>query len=227
MPPFKRLARSESLATQAYFEIRRAIREGAITRAQFFSEAEFAQSLGVSRTPVREALLDLFREGIVEIVPKRGFRLVELDEGAIEEIRLVRICLERLVVSRLCSIATDKDIAELRGIASGVGAEDNDMFGTDESFHMRMAEIAQLPHVRNILMGIRGKMYLITSGARIAKLRNQTVVSEHHALLDRIAERDAAAAESAITQHITKSINAFMEGRQQAPESLQGARPSL
>ncbi|MCC6006916.1 MAG: GntR family transcriptional regulator [Rhodobacteraceae bacterium] len=227
MLPLKRLARSESLAHQAYFEIRRAIREGEITRGQFFSEAGFAQSLGVSRTPVREALLDLFREGIVEILPKRGFRLAELDEGAIEEIRMVRICLERLVVSRLCLIATDDDIVELRNIVSGKGTAENDMFGTDETFHMRMAEIAQLPHVRNILMGIRGKMYLIASGARIEKLRNEIVLAEHHALLDRIAERDAEAAETAIAEHITMSIDSFMQGRKPAPESRPDARPAV
>lgn len=216
MLPLKRLARAESLANQAYFEIRRAIREGQITRGQFFSEAGFAQLLGVSRTPVREALLDLFRDGIVEIVPKRGFRLAELNEEAIEEIRMVRIALEQLVVSRLCVLAGEEDIAELRRIVSGAETPANDMFGTDEAFHMRMAEIAQLPHVRNILMGIRGKMYLVASGARIERLRNETVVREHHTLLDRIAEGNAEAAKEAISQHITMSIDSFMQGRQKA-----------
>ena len=225
MPPLKRLARSESLAHQAYSEIRRAIREGKISRGQFFSEAGFAQSLGVSRTPVREALLDLFREGIVEIVPKRGFRLAELEDGDIEEIRTLRICLERLVVSRLCAMATPKDIAELRRIVSGDGAVDDDMFSTDETFHMRMAEMAELPHVRSILMAIRGKMYLIASGARIEKLRNEIVVREHRELLDRIEAGDEAAADAQIARHIEKSIDAFMQGRTPGPESRPDARP--
>src|SRR5262245_48189286 len=144
MPSFKPLVRSESLAQQAYVAIRRAIREGRIAPGELFSETTFAKSLGVSRTPVREALLDLFRDGIVEIVPKRGFRLAELDDAAIDEIRILRIALERLVVERLCATATAEDVGELRAIASGKGRTRDDIFGLDEALHMRMAELAGL-----------------------------------------------------------------------------------
>jgi GntR family transcriptional regulator, rspAB operon transcriptional repressor len=214
MPSFKPLVRSESLAQQAYVSIRRAIREGRIARGELFSETTFAKSLGVSRTPVREALLDLFRDGIVEIVPKRGFRLVELDDAAIDEIRMLRTALEQLVVERLCETATKEDLGELRNIASGKGRTRDDMFGLDETLHMRMAELAGLPQVRRVLLGVRGKMYLIASGARITKLRNEMVMKEHNEILDLIAKRSAAAARKAMTEHIKKSIDAFLAARE-------------
>lgn len=209
MPSLKPLVRSDSLAQQAYVAIRRAIREGQIARAELFSEATFAKSLGVSRTPVREALLDLFRDGIVEIVPKRGFRLAELDDAAIAEIRMLRVALEQLVVARLCEMATPAEVSELRMIASGKGRSREDMFGLDEAFHMRMAEIAGLPQVKRVLLGVRGKMYLIASGARIATLRNEAVTREHNEILDHIAERNTTAAKAAIATHIKRSIDAF------------------
>jgi DNA-binding GntR family transcriptional regulator len=214
MPSFKPLVRSESLAQQAYVSIRRAIREGKIARGELFSETTFAKSLGVSRTPVREALLDLFRDGIVEIVPKRGFRLVELDDAAIDEIRMLRTALEQLVVERLCATATKEDVSELRAIASGKGRTRDDMFGLDEALHMRMAELAGLPQVRRVLLGVRGKMYLIASGTRITKLRNEVVMKEHNEILDLIAKRSSAAARTAMTEHIKKSIDAFMAARE-------------
>ena len=223
MPPVKPLVRSESLAQQAYVAIRRAIREGRIARGELFSETTFGKLLGVSRTPVREALLDLFRDGIVEIVPKRGFRLAELDDAAITEIRLLRTALEQLVVERLCAAATPDDINELRAIANGKGRSRDDMFGLDETLHMRMAELAELPQVRRALLGVRGKMYLIASGAKITKLRNETVMKEHNEILDLIAKRNTAGAKRAMTEHIRKSIDAFLAARDQRPVPQQYA----
>jgi DNA-binding GntR family transcriptional regulator len=223
MPPVKPLVRSESLAQQAYVAIRRAIREGRIARGELFSETTFGKLLGVSRTPVREALLDLFRDGIVEIVPKRGFRLAELDDAAITEIRLLRTALEQLVVERLCAAATPDDINELRAIANGKGRSRDDMFGLDETLHMRMAELAELPQVRRALLGVRGKMYLIASGTKITKLRNETVMKEHNEILDLIAKRNTAGAKAAMTQHIRKSIDAFLAARDQRPVPQQYA----
>lgn len=217
MPAFKPLVRSESLAQQAYVAIRRAIRKGQIARGELFSETTFANSLGVSRTPVREALLDLFRDGIVEIVPKRGFRLGTLDAAAIVEIRMLRTALEALVIERLCENASPEDIAELRTIAAGRGRIHEDIFGLDEAFHMRMADMAGLPHVNRVLLGIRGKMYLIASGTQIAKARTDAAMKEHDLILDNIARKDAAGAKAAMSEHIRLSIDAFQTARDHQP----------
>lgn len=210
------LVRSESLAQQAYNTIRRAIRDGKIARGQFFSETTLAESMGVSRTPVREALLDLFREGIVEIIPKRGFRLAELDEAAINEIRLLRVALERVVISQLCTTATAEDIRELRAIISGKGRNREDIFSIDEAFHVRLAEIAGLHQIKRVLLSVRGKMYLIASGVTVTELRNDKVAREHNTIIDAIEKHDCDAALAAITEHIERSIDAFEAARKRA-----------
>ncbi len=217
------LVRSESLAQQGYNAIRRAIRDGKIPRAQFFSETTLAESLGVSRTPVREALLNLFRDGVVEIVPKRGYRLAELDDDAISEIRLLRVALEQLVVGRLCETATPANILELRSILKGKGRSQEDMFTIDEVFHTRMAEFAGLHQIRREILSVRGKMYLIASGTRVASLRNDKVVSEHAELVDAIERHDCETAKRVITEHVERSIDAFVAARAQVvqPPPLQ------
>ncbi len=218
MTSLPRLVRSESLAQQGYLAIRRAIRDGRIGRGQFFSESTLAETLGVSRTPVREALLNLFRDGVVEIVPKRGYRLVELDEGAISEIRLLRVALEQLVVGRLCQTATPEDIRELRAILEGRGHSQEDMYGIDEAFHIRMAELAGLHQIRRELLSVRGKMYLIASGTRVASLRNDDVVREHAELVDALEQHDCRKAKRLITVHVERSIDAFVAARAQLLE---------
>lgn len=213
MSKLHNLVRSESLAQQGYKAIRRAIRDGKIPRGQFFSETTLAESLGVSRTPVREALLNLYRDGVVEIVPKRGYRLVDLDETAISEIRLLRVALEQIVVDRLCTMATPEHIKELRAILNGAGESREDMYTIDETFHIRMAEMAGLHQIRQELLSVRGKMYLIASGARLTSLRDELVAKEHAELVEALEQRDRKKARRLITNHVERSIDAFVEAR--------------
>ena len=217
-------ARRESLAQQGYDIIRRAIRDGRIPHGQLFSESALAESLGVSRTPVREALLNLYRDGVVEIVPKRGYRLAELDADAISEIRLLRAALEQVVVTRLCESATAADVAELRALLDGDGGAEGrtqaDMYAIDEAFHVRMAEIAGLRQIRRELLSVRGKMYLIASGGQVTPRRNHEVVDEHEALLDAIERRDGEAARRVVTEHVERSVDAFVSARRALPDPL-------
>lgn len=209
--------RTDSLAQQGYRAIRRAIRDGRIPRGQFFSETKLATLLGTSRTPVREALLTLFQDGVVDILPKRGYRLAELDEADIVEIRLIRVALERLVVETLCRRATRDDIAELRAIlatgARGRKREADDVFSIDETFHMRMVELSGLRHIQRILLGVRGKMYLIASGTQVPPVRTATVAREHAAIVDALERRDSDAAVRAMSEHVESSIDAFVAAR--------------
>lgn len=212
------LVRSKSLAQQGYDTIRRAIRDGKIPRGQLFSESSLAESLGVSRTPVREALLNLFRDGVVEIVPKRGYRLVELDEAAISEVRLLRAALEQLVIGRLCTSVTAVQIRELRAILRGEGRSQEDMYAIDESFHIRMAEMAGLLQIRRELLSVRGKMYLIASGTHVASIRNDMVMREHTELVDALERHDCDTARRVITEHVERSIDAFALARVELAE---------
>jgi DNA-binding GntR family transcriptional regulator len=204
------LIRSDSLAQQGYEAIRRAIRDGRIARGQFFSETTLAQMLGVSRTPVREALLNLYRDGVVQIVPKRGYRLVDLDDAAIREIRLLRVCLEQIVVEQLCALISPAGVRELRSILKGKAAKPNDMYSIDEAFHLRMAELAGLFHIRRELLSVRAKMYLIASGTQVAALRNSKVVQEHDELVNAIEAHDALRARRLVKQHVERSIDAYV-----------------
>jgi len=204
------LIRSDSLAQQGYEAIRRAIRDGRIARGQFFSETTLAQMLRVSRTPVREALLNLYRDGVVQIVPKRGYRLVDLDDAAIREIRLLRVCLEQIVVEQLCDSISPAGVTELRSILKGRAIKPADMYSIDEACHLRMAELAGLFHIRRELLSVRAKMYLIASGTRVTSLRNSKVVQEHDELVDAIEARDVRRAPRLIKQHVERSIDAYV-----------------
>jgi DNA-binding GntR family transcriptional regulator len=212
-------ARSDSLAQQGYDAIRRAIRDGRIGPGQFFSETSLAQTLGVSRTPVREALLNLYRDGVVQIIPKRGYRLVELDDASIREIRLLRVGLEQIVVEQLCGSITPTGIGELRTILREKADGPSDMYSIDEAFHLRMAELAGLFQIRRELLSVRAKLYLIASGTRVAAMRNREVLEEHNELIDAIEARDTRRAKRLIKQHVELSIDAYLAARERLVKS--------
>jgi DNA-binding GntR family transcriptional regulator len=208
--------RTESFARQVYNAIRRGIRDGTIPRGRFFSEVEFGNSMGVSRTPVREALLVLYREGLVEIVNKRGFRLVELSDEDIVEIRLLRIALETLVVRRLCEHATADDVRAFREMLGEQISSKENMFELDEAFHVRLADVAGLRETGRVLMSVRGKMYLIPAGAPIPMMRTEAVIREHGEIVDAIGRRDAELGVQLVVDHINRSLDAFMAARASA-----------
>src|SRR5438309_1702326 len=95
------IERGETLSQRAYQAIRRAIRDGGLVQDRVYSEGELGISMGISRTPVREALIEFARQGIIEILPQRGFRLRSFDKAEQEEVFDLRCVLESLVFERL------------------------------------------------------------------------------------------------------------------------------
>jgi DNA-binding GntR family transcriptional regulator len=84
-PEMQVIDRAESLSQRAYQSLRKAIRDGAIVHGVLYSEKDLADRLGISRTPVREALIELAREGLVTIAPQRGFQLHKLSDAIADQ----------------------------------------------------------------------------------------------------------------------------------------------
>ncbi|CAN5378742.1 MAG: GntR family transcriptional regulator [Acidimicrobiia bacterium] len=209
--------RPESLAQQAYQSIRMAIRRQALVRGKFHSENELAQSMGISRTPVREALIELAREGLVEIVPQRGFRLGELDAADQQEVFELRRVLESYVVRRLAAVATPDEVALLRDLLerqAGLIDDASEFLAVDEEFHLLMPRLVKLERTREMLLALRGAMWLMGSTALALPERSPTVLKEHLAVVNAIEAGNPAAAVRAIRRHIDKTAKAVeMSGR--------------
>lgn len=101
--------RAESLREQALAIIRDAITAGEFAEDRIYSAAGLAKQLGMSLSPVREAMMALVTEGTVEAVPNRGFRLVPVTEADLEEIIRIRVLLAVPAARRLCEAAAAED----------------------------------------------------------------------------------------------------------------------
>jgi DNA-binding GntR family transcriptional regulator len=204
-------APEDYLGHQAYQALRRALRDGGITPGRFYSEAEFADLLGVSRTPVREALKALEREGVMVAARRRGYRIREFTDAEIDEIAAVREQLEVLVARTLAANHDAADIARLRDIVRRQDAADESMFALDEEFHLSAAELAGLGRTRKILEGMRSVMAAVTAGVAIPDEATAQRIAEHQQILAGIERGDAAEAARLMRAHIRASHRTFRD----------------
>lgn len=205
----KRVERAPSLRERAEIAIRGGIITGEIPPGEIFSAPVLAKQLGVSATPVREAMLDLVREGMVEPLANRGFRIVPLSDDDLDEITELRVMLEVPPLVALASrpdLLDEPSVARLRDLADEVDAfvDTGDIaqfIDADRRFHLAVIElhgnrrlVAQVERLRNATLryGLRTiPRELLAANAR-----------EHHLILDATVAGDPAAAGRLIEQHV-------------------------
>jgi len=170
-------------------------------------EKRIAEQFGVSRTPVREALLRLAEAGLVEIFPQSGTFVSRIPLSAIPEAVVIRKSLERTTVERAAQVATAGDIARLDRIIARQRAHAslNDaahFYEQDEAFHEAISAIAGYPGIWTLLKSVK----LQIDRARRLTLpvpgRMTTVTEEHAAIRDAIAAHDKARASAAMMHHL-------------------------
>jgi DNA-binding GntR family transcriptional regulator len=214
-PSLDVIGKPDTLAQRAYKAIRQGIREGTLSQGTRYSEAELAATMEISRTPVREALIELSREGLVEILPQRGFRLRSLTLAEQEEVFDLRLLLESYSIERLAKVATADDVAQLRELLRRQRElldEPSEFLVVDEQFHLLMPYLVGLERTHKVLATLRGAMWLIANVALSLRDRASYIVEEHTAVVDAIEAHDVEAALSAIRAHLSKTADAFELG---------------
>jgi DNA-binding GntR family transcriptional regulator len=214
--PIPSVSRSETLSRQAYAAIRSSIRSGAIAANGFYSEVQLAQALNISRTPVREALIELEREGLIEIVPQRGFRLRSISAAERDEAYELRTLIETNVVRRFAKEASDADIRALQAIVehqAEVIDEPAAFLNADEEFHLAIPTFLNLERTRRILLTLRGIIWLGGLDAISVPKRSTEVLAEHRKIVERIAAHDPAGAAKSLKAHIDLTRKALTNAR--------------
>lgn len=186
-------------------------------------EKRIAEEFGVSRTPVREALLRLSEGGLVDIYPQSGTVVSRVPVSAIPEAVLVRKALEGTTVESAAAIATAADIARLDAIIArqkAHAAVDNtsSFHEEDEAFHEAITQIAGYPGIWAILKTVKIQIDRARRLTLPALGRMETVVNEHTIIRDAIAAHDAVAAREAMIHHLSAVIPDVAELRLRYPD---------
>jgi DNA-binding GntR family transcriptional regulator len=195
------------LERRVYERLRDDIVSGLLRPGDQLVEARLASELGVSKTPVREALIRLQRDGLVSIEPYRGARVLEPSAGDIREIRDLRELLECHIARQLALTRPPDTLAALDAtVTRGRKAlEAGDQAAVAEAltdFSDVFAGAADNSRLAEVLRGLRSVMLLIGSASMHAEGRNRRSLDEHARIVKAIRSGDADAAAAATSKHI-------------------------
>ncbi|MEU0068702.1 GntR family transcriptional regulator [Streptomyces sp. NPDC006332] len=183
----------------------------------FLSEQELADRIGVSRTPVREALLQLAAEDLVELVPKRGARVSPLTGREIRELMELRGIVERYAAQQLVS-GGGAPVAQLRSLLERqrelTGADQaREFIAVDHRFHSALVSAVGNALLDRHYDGLRSRQVRAGVVALFNQQgRQEAVLEEHEAILDALAAGDAQAAWAAIDHHLESTLKVLLAG---------------
>jgi DNA-binding GntR family transcriptional regulator len=204
--------RTATASSKIYSDLRTELVSLQRRPGEVISEAEIALSYGVSRTPVREAILKLSDEGLLEIFPQSGIFVSRIPIAALPEAILIRKSLEATTAQLAAERAAASQILVLQAILErqreADAAKDGDAFHrADEMFHATVAEVAGYPGIWTLIQQVkvnvdRYRLLTLPQQGRIAR-----VIVEHQAILTAIAAHDASGARTAMEIHLESLLD--------------------
>ena len=201
-----RLTRS-SLRDQALAVIRQQLVAGEIRPGEIHSAAGMAARLGTSNAPVREAMLTLVNQGVLEVVPNRGFRVTPVTDKDLDEVYQLRLMLEVPAVEELARRGPTEGLEALREHARACtqAAEDGDMtvfLEADRDFHLSMLGMLGNRRLVQLVEMLRDQTRLYGLHTLAVEGRLVSTSLEHFDLLDAVLSGDPGAARQQMIRHL-------------------------
>ena len=202
-----------------FLTLRQAILSGVLKPGERLMELHLAHQLGVSRTPVREAIRKLEQEGLARTLPRRGALVADITRTDLEDVLEVRMALEVLAVQKACSTITPDQLEKLAQAAEGfeqsLAQEDLTAAAqADELFHEIICDATGNRRLMQLLYTLRSQIYRY----RLENLKNPRshaeLVREHRMILQALQDHDESQAKKAVRMHIGKQKEFILEMKQ-------------
>ena len=200
--------------------LRQAILKGELAPGERLMEIQLAQKLGVSRTPIREAIRKLELEGLVLMIPRRGAEVARISEKSLKDVLEVRRSLEELAIELACQRMTEEDMQALEEAQKAFKAaiDQGDAMKiaeTDEAYHDVIYHSTRNKRLVQIISNIREQMYRY----RVEYLKDvesrKTLVEEHYAVYRALKARNQQQAVKDICIHIVNQQDAILRSLEQ------------
>ncbi|WP_297591624.1 GntR family transcriptional regulator [Roseibium sp.] len=196
--------------------LRHLIIEGELKPGEKLSEKELSEMFGVSRTPLREALKVLGKEGLVNLVPNRGATVSKLTLADLEEAFPVMGALESVSGELACANITDQEIEQLerlhKEMISKYEAEDlSAYFKLNEAIHQLILEAARNPTLSEMQRSLSGRIRRARYMANMSPARWAKAVAEHEAILAAVKERNGGKLGKILKLHLANKLESVRE----------------
>lgn len=200
-------AAPQSLRSRVAELVRSAIVAGEMRPGQVYSVPVLAADFGVSGTPVREALLDLAKEGLLEPLRNKGFRVTVLTDDDLDAINRIREMLEIPVLVDVVAAVTPDDLTRLQDVADRIQhaastGELADYLAADREFHLGMIAVTGNHRLVEIVSSLRSQTRLFGLPPLAARHALDTSALEHQSLLRLVADGDAEGAQQVMRAHL-------------------------
>ena len=195
--------------------LRQAIIKGDLKPGERLLEIQLAEKLGVSRTPVREAIRKLELEGLVTMVPRRGTTVLGITKKHLKDVLEIRSALEELALELACRRITNEQYEELVRLEALLEAkQDSDnafeLSDIDEKFHEQIYQATNNPRLVQLLANLREQMYRFRLEYMKAKDKRPRLIQEHQQIIKALKNKDSKAGRKAIYDHIVNQANAIL-----------------
>lgn len=173
------------------------------------SESDLAAQIGVSRTPIREALIELAKTKIVEVLPQCGCRIGLIDQNLVMESRFLRLVLEKAVVQLACESSVPLDLSVMEeNLKLQQFYLDNHKPGKllelDDSFHQELFRLSNMMQTYQLMDSMMVHFNRLRS-LTLSTIKDTKIVEDHKLILQAIQEKDTEKAQALITKHLNRS----------------------
>lgn len=196
-----------------FVTLREAILEGKLKPGDRLMEIQLSNQLGVSRTPIREAIRMLEKEGLAITIPRKGAQVAKLSEKDMEDVLEIRNVLDELAVSTACDRMDEDELMALKAAKESfeiaVKKKDTTAIAeADVAFHDVIYQACKNPKLENILSNLREQMYRY----RLEYVKDERVyknlVEEHNALYEGFVKKNKELLITITNKHLQNQINA-------------------
>ena len=194
--------------------IKRGHSTGKLVPGQCYTENQFAETLDISRTPVREAVSDLINDKLLVSVPRRGLMVREFSETEVEQVFLLRRVIEGEVLNKVVKTITAEGLTQLKRLLSeqeeAMEAQDKMWFiELDQRFHNSLIEIAGYHLVKEMVVYLHNLTRLIGHQALLVDGRMDEVIKEHREIVKAIEEKDYICSKEKMALHLKNTETSY------------------
>lgn len=210
-----KLDRTRQSAPQVFEAMRELIISGQLTPGTVLQRAELAEHFGISQTPIRDALLRLGDEQLVDIFPQHATVVSRIDLAAALQAHFLRRATEIEILKTLCNLPDAEHQALIARLQAHLAMQEaalspldvTRLAAADQAFHQEMYEAAQVGSLWPLVRKQSGHMDRLRHLNLPAKGKAQAIVRDHRAIVAALKARDADAAEAALRTHLAGTVS--------------------
>ncbi len=220
-----RLDRSRQAAPQVFEQLRESIVSLAMVPGTVLARDALAQQFGLSQTPIRDALMKLGEEGLVDIFPQHATVVSRIDIGAARQAHFLRKSIELEVVRSLAAQADPVLVAKLRAqidlqVAVAEAADYGEFVAADQAFHQQMYLAAGVPDLWRLVRRNAGHVDRLRRLHLPSEGKTQAIVRDHRRIVEAIARQDPQAAQDSLREHLSGTLGQLEEICQRYPDYI-------